>query len=880
MRDTSVAVPSAFLETEDFDHLVVPSARLARELRYTYEHNHIVAHLKSWRQPSILSYDQWVITAYNHLSRSHPKLAERSLISPETLLLIAQRTAPDSEIEMHAPAITQAWRLAWQYNLWSEFGEFQLTENGYQCAQWFDRIRRFLERNEFITASEIPDVLQRAIEREDWEPKSVLAYGFSEPSTSQRNLLNALETRSYAQLIEIENDHEPADQSVVQFESRNAERSTMAMWAREKLAEFGEGARIGIVVNDLEASNHSLKRQFENAFPQTDDITQLVSIDTAIPFKQTRLYSDFSTLVEWTLGEVSYTRLLQLAKSPYFDKLELARKTEPFFSESMTIRYYSRRIGGERGRVLKQLTDVLPRRQKDQMTFQEATDLLRNILQICGLTMVSKDEFAQINDQAVVLFVDSIQRISNITYLQPRLGWADFVALVDTFLSDQSMNLASIQEPIQVLDQTSSEHLHFDAIWVTGMSDADWPSPIRPNPFIPVTIQREANVPLVSPDSSLNRAKQLTRNWCTHAREVVFSYYNETDEVEATVSAILNNEANPSVVNPKDLLDSNEYVAYAHPWANHVASHATQEFKTACGVSKTPETIEKSRMSMLKNQAECPFKSWASHRLECFQESTPDTVLPDAAIRGTLFHNVAEAILTKAPNSEQIREVTEADLREAIEQAINDLPAYKPTPSRFKVHEIERTLKLAIEWLKFETNRPDFKVIGIEKEIETTIGGLPFSGRIDRIDKTQDSSHAVIDFKTGKSPRVKHWDPEQLQDTQMPIYATSEEGCDALAYLKVFRDRDKIKTNFEILSSKADPASICEFTGKPIKDTLVTDYESFDNLKKAWTQKLNQLVSDNLRGYAAVDPVSNDICKYCDLQNHCRIHEVEDDDSY
>ena len=213
------------------------------------------------------------------------------------------------------------------------YDDISTTENGQLCRDWFERLRRFLDRNEFITVSEIPQVLQRAIERDDWAPKSVIAFGFNEPSIAQNNLLNALETREHAVLIPIDNANDGGSQAIVQFESRNSERTTIAVWAREKLAMLGDGSSIGIVISDLATSHQSIKRQFENVFPEVNDITQLISIDAGIPFKNTKLYADFNTLLRWTIGEVFYVNLLNLAKSPYFTRLHLATKIESFFSE-------------------------------------------------------------------------------------------------------------------------------------------------------------------------------------------------------------------------------------------------------------------------------------------------------------------------------------------------------------------------------------------------------------------------------------------------------------------------------------------------------------------------------------------------------------------
>ena len=46
--------------------------------------------------------------------------------------------------------------------------------------------------------------------------------------------------------------------------------------------------------------------------------------------------------------------------------------------------------------------------------------------------------------------------------------------------------------PIQVLGVLESAGLEFDHLWVMGLTDEAWPIPARPNPFIPVALQRAA----------------------------------------------------------------------------------------------------------------------------------------------------------------------------------------------------------------------------------------------------------------------------------------------------------------------------------------------------------------------------------------------------
>jgi len=80
-------------------------------------------------------------------------------------------------------------------------------------------------------------------------------------------------------------------------------------------------------------------------------------------------------------------------------------------------------------------------------------------------------------------------------------------------------------------------------------------------------------------------------------------------------------------------------------------------------------------------------------------------------------------------------------------------------------------------------------VVVREEEYQTTIGGLTFKGRIDRIDQNATET-LVIDYKSGrvaKEPRTLN--PDMVTDFQMAIYHQMLKGrfqTIKMAYLKLF----------------------------------------------------------------------------------------------
>ena len=856
MRNISIELPAKFVASDSNDILVVPTSRLAQELRYASDYSRLKSGAKVWKQPLIQSWDQWLISTYAELGFTHPELTQRVVVAQEAFMFIAQMQAPNEEVEMHSRAITEAWQLAWDWHLFTEWEGIRETDNGRLCDDWFTRIRRFLETNDRITVSEIPQVIQRAIERQDWVPRSIIAYGFEEPTRVQQSLFSLFEEKGIGLNLEIQTTTQSETQSILNFESDTKERTSIAMWCREQLSNLGDSATIGVVINDLTSSRSKILRQFESTFPELESVAKLVSIDAGESFQQTRLYADFTTLLNWTVGEVAHTQLLDLARTPYFPNLKLYKTTQGFFRDQMTIRYYSRRLSGEDGQVLTRLVKLLPRSANQTMSFADAMTKLQQILETCGFGKNTDDPFVNAREDAIKTLDDALTRVAHLGNLRPQISWFDFVQAIVLFIQEQSIGGADISAPIQVMSRSASEHLQFDSLWVTGVSDTEWPALARPHPFIPVAMQKRAHVSNITQQDALQKARQLTANWFTLSKECVFSFYDEADQVKSNVSQLIREHTDEEIAGIDDIIENTELIQHAHPWANHDVHEAVHEFQQTNG-SKAVLSDNKGRTTMLKNQAECPYRAWAIHRLNLPGEDSVKTNFPNALDRGTMIHDAIERILKEHPNSGSLSRLSEDELQKFVAEALKLVRM----PKRLEKHEQTRIHDYLNAWLEEELEREEFEVIAIEKKTEVEIEGIRFEPRIDRIDKTKDYDCFVIDNKTGKTvPSPKSWNPDNLQDTQMPLYAVTEEACDELGYMHVTRKDGKVTANLKTTYDR----SIRE---------IKAEYDGFDGLKIAWREKLATLVRDFLAGKAEVAPVNNSVCNYCHLANNCRIFE-------
>ena len=128
-------------------------------------------------------------------------------------------------------------------------------------------------------------------------------------------------------------------------------------------------------------------------------------------------------------------------------------------------------------------------------------------------------------------------------------------------------------------------------------------------------------------------------------------------------------------------------------------------------------------------------------------------------------------------------------------------------PQRYLELEELRLTRLVTEWLDYESTRLALHVAETEADRTINLAGLTFDLRLDRIDRLNDGSLLVIDYKTGDvSP--KSWDLPRPDDVQLPLYAgfalDREEELGGLVFAKV---RPAIRTSPATSAMPPQPSS-------------------------------------------------------------------------
>jgi probable DNA repair protein len=284
---------------------------------------------------------------------------------------------------------------------------------------------------------------------------------------------------------------------------------------------------------------------------------------------------------------------------------------------------------------------------------------------------------------------------------------------------------------------------------------------------------------------------------------------------------------------------------------------------------------------IFKYQAICPFRAFAQIRLGARPLERAGIGL-QASTRGTMVHEVLDAVWEQLNDHGQLTGMDEEALRQLVQGCVSKVLsraarkyAYTFT-KRFSVLEKDRLTGLVLKWLDIEKQRAPFTVEEREKEFNTSVGGVAVRLFIDRIDRLPDGRRILIDYKSGTvSP--SQWFGERPEEPQLPLYATvvgeaadgemetEKVGGVAFGILKPGAMKfHGVTEATEVLPSVQDYR----------KFTHTREKEKWGEVLEEWQQMLERIGAEFCSGHAEVDPVRYPhSCTYCGLQPLCRVYE-------
>jgi ATP-dependent helicase/nuclease subunit B len=886
--ETAYNAEMGFISGRDLDaHLgaggtvVAASDRAARAVRAAFHRARRAEGLEAWSSPHVYDWQTFVRLGWEERTSDGRMILnavqEQSLwerIIAESGPVAALLEGPRRNLAnlamhghallcSHAPESLDAKaRRAWQ-------------QDSQAFGRWLSEFEEICRKQEVLSPNRLPLELLRLLEADAETRPELVLVGFDRLVPTQKTLLE-----SWGKW-EVANPGEKAGtlQTFITAD-QNEELMACVEWCSRQLKSAPD-SRILIVAQDVQAR----RGEFERAFLHQAglDASFRFEFSLGVPLAQTAPVRSALMLLRWLDGELAEHELDWLFASPYAaaapGSAALQARMRALRTKGMQRTHWKpatfldQRLASaplpdlwvERIKAARAHLQKTAQRELSPTEWADAVPQLLETMNWPGAGTLTSAEFQVIGRWRRVL-----ELCGSLGFDGRRMKWQEFLSHLHHAASETLFAPESEDAPILIAGPAESAGLTADAIWFFGAHEDAWPARSEAHPLIPMDVQRRSQMPHSTAQLDWDLAHAITARLAASAREVNFSFARQAEGVDLRGSGIVAGFAGTATRLPTQLL--------APMQAREALLPVEDKTTVSCPTASTGEPVHlRGGAALLTAQSQCAFKAFATGRLGASTWNATESGLT-AAERGKLLHAVLHSVWAGPPNgiriSQELRAKTDVPefVRVHVSGAITgNVPARirEEMPSQYLELEATRLTRLVAEWLAYEQKRMDFEVLGTEEKRTRNIAGLSLDLRLDRLDRLNDGSLLVIDYKTGNvSPKA--WDLPRPEDVQLPLYAgfgIDEEG--ELGGL-VFAKLRAAKMCFE---GKIGDARATFDNSLKTASSLVKYPLELDQLL-GWRDRIEQLAQDFLSGRADVDPRdSTKTCERCDLQALCRINE-------
>ncbi|HXV08169.1 MAG TPA: PD-(D/E)XK nuclease family protein [Burkholderiales bacterium] len=876
--------------------LVTPNRRLARDLARRFNLVQIGTGRSAWPSADVLPWSAWLERTLGEAARDDPRLR---LLGPAQELALWQRLIEpshagspllDAAAAARSASAARRLQLAWRIDLRPAAGG--LPQDARTWLAWARGFEAACREGAWLEPARVPDALAVRVRAGGARlPPLLILYGFEPLSPQEQVLLEALRAAGTRVAVR---DADLVEGSVRRAPYLTAEEEWAQVARRARaLLEADAAQRIGVVVPELSLRRDTVLRIFDETLdpgrllPGASRRSAACNVSLGVPLSAYPLVHTALAVLRLAHGRLALTEAGALLRSPF-----LAAAEHEFLRRAL-LDAQLRRLGRlevepadvlelARGRspddpsacpqLAQRLAAWIPRAQEAQTLRQPPSAWSATFLSLLaglgwpGERTIDSDEY-----QTWDKFRDTVAGLAHLDGVLDRLRYPQALAWLARLTADTLFQPESEEVPVQILGALESVGLQFDHLFVTGLHDEAWPQPARPNPFLPVAVQRAHGVPHASAEWELGFAHRMTALWRGGAPQVILSYPTREGDRTLRPSPLL-----------AGLAAAQDAPAASRAYAQRIREHGRLE-RISDAVAPplragldAPATVEVPAAvdvlggaAVLQDQAACPFRAFAVHRLgaRALEEGHPGL---DARERGTLLHRALALLWGELRSQRRLLSLSEERLLDvvssAVDGAIASIARRRPDAFGVAFTELERARlrRLLLALLELERRRAPFEVVAREEPRTLELGGLRLQARVDRIDALDDGRRVILDYKTGKAG-TGEWDGDRPDSPQLPLYAVTDAGDLAALAFVVLRAEE---IAFKGLGAEAGLLPGVEPLERP---------QTWGARLTQWRDVLKALAAQFVAGHAPVAPKRYPhTCEYCALGALCRVKELFD----
>ena len=822
--------------------VVTSTVRLSRELTWQVSQTHRQRGESAWPAPAIVPFDaflhqlwrDWLLTAAD---ASAPLLLnphqERSLF--EQAIAESERDRP-LQIAATAQAARESWRLAHAWRLPLAHPQFSTTDDCEAFSRWWRAYDARCHAENWLDSARLPDFLAGRLRDGSLpRPANIVLAGFDEITPQQRAFFDTLPRVEHASPSSA---HDPTPASL-QLRDTAEELEQAANWARGLLSRE-PGTRIAVIVPDLAERRALADRIFREVLHPAPFSSgpRAYHLSRGLPLGDYPVVAAALVGLEAALPRIGANRAGLLLRSPFFKGPPRERAD----ADARLRRDRRFELTRDELRALHPSLRGIRTPPTQPLRPSEWAAIFWDILVALGWPgdrTPSSDEY-----QTVDKWREALSDFATLDLTLRPIGYEralrEFSRLTETPFQPEDQ-----RAPVQILDMDEAAGLTFDRLWVTGLHDEQFPPEPHPNPFLPLSLQRELGMPHATAQLAADEANRKLRRLIASAPDVRLSWPAADGEKTMKPSPFLAQVGAESTV---PILTDRALHHWQPPAALEDLHHETAPPLEAA-VAQTGGA------KLIRSIAECPFQAFALYRLNLRPLEDADFGISPAD-KGTTVHKALDSLWAELRTHENLLALSEEQTRDLVRRHVESALS---GATAFRDLEQERLEHLLFEFLECERARQPFTVTCREEKQQVAIGGLALDVRIDRLDELPDGHRVLIDYKTGQT-RTDGWLGPRPREPQVPLYAVTSEGPFAAFALA------RVRTGS------------VGFTGIQAGQTVsaartMKNCDSIAEQLAQWRAALEALVLQFRSGDARVDPLSG-ACRFCGIKALCRIGDT------
>jgi len=863
-------------EVEQGAVLLTVNQRLSRHYVALFSDQQLAQHQQWWETPQILPLSAWLKQI--HANCICNGMSDRTLlteIAAERAWQQAVAADPLASVlldtDLTAQNAQKAWRVA---NAWALPDSWAQQHNSSDDQQAFARWRatyakRCVDEKLIDTATiatHIADVVSAQGTAVNL-PSTLLLAGFLSVPAQLQHLLNVLESSGV--VVRHIEPEKTADAHRLVLDDDDAAFSSIANQTRAAL-EKNPNQQIGVVIHDLQQRRSQVIRAFDNAFFPTltpleiNALGRPYDLSIGLPLNEQSVIRTAILFLNLLTKGLTNTELSAFLLSHYLPGTEKdfrAREKLDRKCRDDRIRHVSffdliallPKSDALRGPMQK----VSKRKWKNKSGTAVWAENFGSALRELGWPGRSIDSEEYQSVEAWNACLDDFQVLDDGDLIGDRRA----LSLLTRLCRSRVFQLQTATTPIQIMGRLESHGLSFNKLWVSGLDSDQWPPVSVPSSFISIKQQQLAGVPDSAPALRLALAEKEMDLWMRSADELYLCHARIRDGLELNPASIIAHVA-PSV-----LLDDTALLGTA---ALIQASADMQCVEDSHGPQLEFGTKVKGGTRLLENQARCPFKAFALHRLRIKKLEEAGIGL-DPRQHGNLFHYAMQLFWQRLGTHEQLLAQSSEQLDELIKTVIEDAMKEYNIESKLQGLQSRYLFRLINDWIaQVERKRQPFSVTKLEQELDIDIAGVGISVQVDRVDLLASGETIVIDYKTGQHNAIKAWSEPRIENPQLPLYAGTNSKVEGVCFAQVFPNKNKLigtTSVDDIVGNLKAPMKTRSF-GKKL--------ESWEHAREHWADSLNMLATEIREGVATITPVDK-ACDFCELASLCRISNERDE---